>query len=155
MGRGTIEGAPTLLALPQTYMNASGEAVTALCQSNGIDLDELCVVYDEIELPLGTLRLRPRGSAAGHNGMRSIIGRLATSDFPRLRVGVRGEHYSKELELADYVLEPFAKSERATFEESVARAAETLRVWIRDGIDSAMRFANEKPSSPGGASRPD
>jgi PTH1 family peptidyl-tRNA hydrolase len=87
--------------------------------------------------------------------MRSIIGRLGTSDFARLRVGVRGEHYSKELDLADYVLEPFARSERQIFEESVARATEAVRVWIRDGIDSAMRLANERPSSPGGASRPD
>jgi PTH1 family peptidyl-tRNA hydrolase len=155
VGRGTIEGGPILLALPQTYMNASGEAVSALCQSNGIELEKLCIVYDEIELPLGALRLKPRGSSAGHNGMRSIIGRLGTSDFPRLRVGVRGERYSKDFDLADYVLEPFARSERQTFEDSVARAIDSLRIWLREGIDSAMRFANERPSSPDGASRPD
>jgi PTH1 family peptidyl-tRNA hydrolase len=112
-------------------------------------------VYDEIDLPLGALRLRPAGSAGGHNGMRSIIGRLGTPEFPRLRVGVRGERYSKERDLADYVLEGFSRSERDLFEESVARAGEALRVWIREGIDSAMRFANERPSSPDGASRPD
>jgi PTH1 family peptidyl-tRNA hydrolase len=136
-------------------MNASGEAVSALCQSNGIDRRDLVVVYDEIDLPLGALRLRPAGSAGGHNGMRSIIGRLGTPEFPRLRVGVRGERYSKERDLADYVLEGFSRSERDLFEESVARAGEALRVWIREGIDSAMRFANERPSSPDGASRPD
>ncbi len=155
MGRGTIEGSPVLLALPQTYMNASGEAVSALCKSNGIDPAGLCIVYDEIELPLGTLRMRPRGSAAGHNGMRSIIRALGASDFPRLRVGVRGERYSKERDLADYVLEPFARSEREEFEASLSRAADTLRIWLGEGIDSAMRFANPKPSSPGGTSRPD
>jgi PTH1 family peptidyl-tRNA hydrolase len=112
-------------------------------------------VYDEIELPLGTLRLKARGSSAGHNGMRSIIGRLGTSDFPRLRVGVRGERYSKDHDLADYVLEPFARSELQIFEESVARATDALRIWLRDGIDSAMRFANASTSSPDGASRPD
>jgi peptidyl-tRNA hydrolase, PTH1 family len=155
VGRGTIEGVPVLLALPQTYMNASGEAVSALCQRNGIDPAGLCIVYDEIELPLGALRLRPRGSAAGHNGMRSIIGTLGTSDFPRMRVGVRGERYSKGRDLADYVLEPFARSEQDEFETLVTRGADALRIWLREGIDSAMRFANPKPSSPGGASRPD
>jgi PTH1 family peptidyl-tRNA hydrolase len=155
VGRGRIGETPILLALPQTYMNASGEAVGALCQNNGIEIGDLCVVYDEIELALGVLRFRPGGSSAGHNGMRSIIGRLGTSDFPRLRVGVRGDRYSKEHDLGDYVLEPFARSEREAFDESVERAAEALRVWVRDGIDSAMRFANPKPSSPDGASRPD
>jgi PTH1 family peptidyl-tRNA hydrolase len=155
VGRGRIGEIPVLLALPQTYMNASGEAVGALCQNNGIETGDLCVVYDEIELELGVLRFRPGGSSAGHNGMRSIIGRLGTSDFPRLRVGVRGERYSKENDLGDYILEPFARSERESFEECVERAAEALRIWVRDGVDSAMRFANPKPSSPGGASHPD
>ena len=155
VGRGRIGEIPVLLALPQTYMNASGESVAALCQSNGIEPDALCVVYDEIELPLGVLRFRPGGSSAGHNGMRSIIGRLGTQAFPRLRVGVRGERYSKDRDLGDYVLEPVSRSERELFEESIGRAAGALRIWLREGSDSAMRFANPKPSSPDGASRPD
>lgn len=155
VGRGSIAGAPVLLALPQTYMNASGEAVLALCQKNGIDPSELCVVTDDIDLPLGTLRMRARGSAGGQKGMVSIIQRLGTSDFPRLRLGVRGERYSRELGLADYVLEPFSRAEREVFEASVGRAAETLRTWLSEGIDAAMRSANVKPSSPGPASGPD
>ena len=155
VGRGSIGGTPVLLAIPQTYMNASGEAVHALCQKNGIDPSRICVAYDEIDLPLGVLRIRPRGSAAGHNGMRSIIGRLGTSDFPRLRVGVRGDRYSRQRELADYVLEPFSRSEREMFEESVERAVEVLRIWITSGIEAAMRSAKAKPSSPGPASDPD
>lgn len=155
VGRGSIEETPALLALPQTFMNASGEAVYGLCQKNGIDPSDVCVVYDDIDLPLGTLRMRPRGSAGGQKGMLSIIQHLESSDFPRLRVGVRGEGYSRERELGDYVLEPFSRAEREIFEDSVERAVETLRLWLSAGIDAAMRSANVKPSSPDPASGPD
>lgn len=137
-----------MLALPQTYMNASGEAVRALCEKNGIGPDELCVVFDDIDLPLGALRMRARGSAGGQKGMKSIIGQIGTNEFARLRVGVRGEHYSRDRELGDYVLEPFGRSERELFDESLDRAVETLRIWMSDGVDAAMRFANRRPSSP-------
>lgn len=156
VGRGSIGGERVILALPQTYMNASGEAVSALCKKNGIDPTSLCVVYDDIDLPLGTLRMRARGSAGGQKGMASILAHLQTSDVPRLRVGVRGERYLKgERDLADYVLEPFARSERDLFETSVTRAVEALRLWLGSGIGSAMMRANQKPSSPGPASDPD
>ena len=155
MARGTVEGQRVLLALPQTMMNASGEAVAALCKSNGIEPSEICVVLDEVELPLGALRLRARGSAGGHNGMVSIISALGTTDFPRLRVGVRGERYSKERDLADYVLEPFAKGERPEIDGAVEKAVEALRLWLSEGIDAAMKFTNTKPSSPEPASAPD
>lgn len=155
VGRGRIAGTSVLLALPQTYMNASGEAVVALCQKNGLDPPALCVVFDDIDLPLGALRMRARGSAGGQKGIASIIASLATRDFPRLRVGVRGEHYSRERDLADYVLEPFRKEERERFESAVVRAVETLRIWLAEGIDAAMRRANGKPSSPDPASDPD
>jgi PTH1 family peptidyl-tRNA hydrolase len=153
VGRGTVAGERVVLALPQTYMNASGEAVRALCEKNGIGPDALCVVFDDIDLPLGVLRMRPRGSAGGQRGMKSVIERLGTSDFARLRIGVRGEHYSRDRdELADYVLAPFAKGERETFQESLQRASEALRLWIAGGTDAAMRVANRKPSSPGAPS---
>lgn len=156
VGRGSIGGERVILALPQSYMNASGEAVSALCKKNGIDPTSLCVVYDDIDLPLGTLRMRARGSAGGQKGMASILAHLQTSDVPRLRVGVRGERYLKgERDLADYVLEPFARSERDLFETSVTRAVEALRLWLGSGIGSAMMRANQKPSSPGPASDPD
>ena len=155
MGRGTIEGVRVILALPQTLMNGSGEAVAALCKSNGIDPSELCVVVDEVEFPLGTLRLRPRGSAGTHNGMASVLDALGTGEFPRLRVGVRGERYSRERDLADYVLEPFAKEERKALDEAVDKAVEALRLWLSRGIDAAMKFANTKPSSPEPASASD
>jgi PTH1 family peptidyl-tRNA hydrolase len=137
-------------------MNASGEAVSALCQKNGIDPSDLCVVFDDIDLPLGSLRMRARGSAGGHKGMASIISHLGTSEIARLRVGVRGDHYVKGTRaLGDYVLEPFGKEERDSFDEAVARAVDALRLWLSDGIDSAMRKANVKPSSPGPASDSD
>jgi PTH1 family peptidyl-tRNA hydrolase len=155
VGRGTIEGVRVLLALPQTLMNASGEAVAALCKKNDIDTKDLCVVYDEVALPLGALRLRPRGSAGGQKGMASVISCLGTTEIPRLRVGVRGERYSRGRDLADYVLEPFAKEEKEPFADAVDRAVEVLRTWLSDGIDAAMKFANTKPSSPGTESGPD
>jgi len=148
VGRGTIARQSVLLALPQTYMNASGDAVRALCQNNEIQPSDLCVVFDEIDLPLGTLRMRARGSAGGQKGIASVIASLDTPDFPRLRVGIRGERYSRERDLADYVLEPFARGERLLFEDSVARAVEALRLWLTEGIEAAMRHANPKPSSP-------
>ena len=146
---------PVLLALPHTYMNASGEAVSALCNKNGIEPSEVCVVSDDIDLPLGTLRMRARGSAGGQKGIKSIISALGTNEFPRLRVGIRGERYSRERDLADYVLEPFGKGEEAIFDEAIGRAVDTLRIWLADGIDAAMRSANPKPSSPAPASGPD
>lgn len=139
---------PVLLALPQTYMNASGEAVRALCQKHGVDPSELCVVVDDIDLPLGALRMRAQGSAGGQKGLKSVIGHLATTEFPRLRVGIRGDRYSRDRDLGDYVLEPFAKAERERFDESVERAVEALRLWLTHGIEAAMRHSNFLPSSP-------
>jgi PTH1 family peptidyl-tRNA hydrolase len=149
VGRGRIGEAPVLLALPQTYMNASGEAVSALCKKYSVEPSELCVVVDDIDLPLGALRLRARGSAGTQKGLRSVVSHLGTRDFPRLRVGIRGERYSRERDLADYVLEPLPKAEREEYEESVGRAVEALRLWLTQGIDAAMRRANVLPSSPG------
>ncbi len=155
VGRGTIEGVRVLLALPQTLMNASGEAVAALCKKNGIDAGDLCVVYDEVALSLGVLRMRARGSAGGQKGMASVISALGTNEIPRLRLGVRGERYSRDRDLADYVLEVFAREERRPFEEVIERAVEVLRTWLSDGIDAAMKLANTKPSSPGPEPGPD
>ena len=148
VGRGSVGGVPVLLALPQTYMNASGEAVSALCHKYDVEPADLCVVVDEIDLPLGATRLRRSGSGGTQKGLRSVVTHLGTTEFPRLRLGIRGERYSRERDLADYVLEPLPKAERTIFEESVARAADVLRLWLTKGIDAAMRRANVQPSSP-------
>ena len=137
-----------LLALPQTYMNASGEAVSALCHKYDVEPVDLCVVVDEIDLPLGALRLRRSGSGGTQKGLRSVVSHLGTTEFPRLRVGIRGERYSRERDLADYVLEPVAKAEREAYTDAVERAVDALRIWLTQGIDAAMRRANEQPSSP-------
>ena len=149
VARGRIGPEPVLLALPQTYMNASGEAVSGLCQKHSVEPSELCVVVDDIDLPLGVLRLRAHGSAGTQKGLRSVVAHLGTTEFPRLRVGIRGDRYSRERnDLADYVLEPVAKTEREIYEESIGRAAEALRLWLTQGIDVAMRRSNVLPSSP-------
>jgi len=148
IGRGNVGGVPILLALPQTYMNASGEAVTALCHKYGVEPADLCVVVDEIDLPLGALRLRRSGSGGTQKGLRSVVAHLGTTEFPRLRVGIRGERYSRERDLADYVLEPVAKAEREAQADALERAVEALRIWLKQGIDAAMRRTNEQPSSP-------
>jgi PTH1 family peptidyl-tRNA hydrolase len=149
VGRGKVGPEPVLLALPQTYMNASGEAVSGLCHKHSVEPSELCVVVDDIDLPLGALRLRARGSAGTQRGLRSVVAHLGTTEFPRLRVGIRGERYSRERnDLADYVLEPVAKAEREAYEESIVRAVEALRLWLTQGIDAAMRRSNVLPSSP-------
>lgn len=155
VGRGKIGKTAVVLALPETFMNASGEAVSALCKKNGIDPSEVCVVSDDIDLPLGTLRMRAQGSAGGQKGIASIISALGTSEFPRLRLGIRGERYSRERDLADYVLEPFGSAEHEIFEDAVGRAVEALRIWLSEGIEAAIQSANSKPSSPAPASEPD
>jgi PTH1 family peptidyl-tRNA hydrolase len=149
VGRGNVGGVTVLLALPQTYMNASGEAVSALCHKYDVAPADLCVVVDEIDLPLGALRLRRSGSGGTQKGLRSVVSHLGTTEFPRLRVGIRGERYSRERnDLGDYVLEPVAKAESEAWSDAVGRAVEALRLWLTQGIDAAMRRANEQPSSP-------
>lgn len=148
-GRGRVEGVDVLLAMPTTYMNASGEAVSALCKQNGIDPPAVLVVSDDIDLPLGTLRLRAKGSAGGQKGIASIVSALGTSEFPRLRVGIRGTRYSRESvrDLADYVLAPFEDDEREVFEDAAGRAVGGIRLWLSRGIDDAMKSVNGAKSA--------
>lgn len=106
-------------------------------------------MVDEIDLPLGVLRMRARGTGGTQKGLRSVVAHLGTTDFPRLRVGIRGERYARgERDLGDYVLEPFAKAERELFDETVERAVDALRLWVTHGIEAAMRRSNVQPSSP-------
>src|SRR5687768_1934110 len=109
--RGRVAGQAVMLAKPLTWMNLSGKAVALLVRAYLESLSELLVVYDDIDLPLGRLRLRERGSAGTHNGMDSVLASLETTDFPRLRFGVRGSTYSKSVDLAEYVLEDFEPGE--------------------------------------------
>ena len=132
-------GDVVLLAKPMTFMNASGEAVGGLLRYFRIDAADLLVVVDEVQLPLGRLRARARGSAGGHNGLKSIIAHLG-DEFSRLRVGVgRG---GQERDLADHVLSRFERDEAAEVERMTARAADAAEMFITSGIAAVMNAYN-------------
>jgi PTH1 family peptidyl-tRNA hydrolase len=142
VGAGAAGGEVTLLALPQTYMNRSGYAARCLLERHGLDPAATLVVYDEVNLPLGRLRLRRAGSPAGHRGMESVIENLRTAEVPRLRLGVAGAEPPASAALADYVLAPFAPEEIEAAAAMICRAAEACEVWRREGVEAAMRQFN-------------
>lgn len=127
-----------ILAKPMTYMNSSGSAVAALVNRFEVPLTDICIVYDDIHLDIGTIRIRQKGSAGGQKGMQSIIYHLGTTEFPRLRIGI-GEPVG---DLTDYVLSEFSKEEEIEIEETVKRAVEAAETFIRDGILTAMNKFN-------------
>jgi PTH1 family peptidyl-tRNA hydrolase len=132
-----------LLVKPQTYMNRSGWAARCFAERHELDPAAVLVIYDEVNLPLGKLRLRRAGSPAGHRGLESILENLRTVEVPRLRLGVapEGERPGGE-ELADFVLAPFAPEEREAAEEMIRRAADACEAWAREGVESAMARFN-------------
>lgn len=142
-GKGMIEGNKVILAKPQTYMNLSGESVRELIDFYKIDeAEELIVIYDDISLEPGQLRLRAKGSAGGHNGIKNIIVHLGGQEFKRIKVGV-GEK-PKGYDLADYVLSRFSKEERQRVDASLERAADAAVKIITDDMASAMNEYNKK-----------
>lgn len=142
IAEGSIDGLRVAIARPQTYMNESGRAVRKLLDRYRVDPSALFVVYDDIDLPLGKLRLRDRGGPGTHNGMRSIVGVVGES-FTRLRVGVAPADPQAEIgDLVDHVLAPFRADERETADASIARAAEAVEVALRDGTQRAMERFN-------------
>jgi PTH1 family peptidyl-tRNA hydrolase len=137
-----IDAGPVLLAKPLTFMNASGEATGALARYFKIDIGDLLIVVDEVQLPLGRIRARARGSAGGHNGLKSIIAYLG-DDFSRLRVGVgRGPEGSDRRDLADHVLSRFEPDEKADVERMIERAADAATTFITSGIAAVMNAYN-------------
>jgi peptidyl-tRNA hydrolase, PTH1 family len=139
IAEGDIAGTRVMVAKPQTYMNSSGEAVGKLFAFYKIAPADLLVVYDDLDLPLGKMRLRPQGSAGGHHGMESIIARIGTSDFARLRVGIGRPNPDDDI---DHVLGAFNHTERAAMDETFACAIEAIEMWVRDGISKAMNEFN-------------
>lgn len=131
-----------LLALPQTYMNRSGYALRCLAEHRGIEAAEVLVVYDEVHLPLGKIRLRSSGSPAGHRGLESILENLSTAEIARLRLGVAGEPPPAPAALKDFVLAPFAAAERDAVSEMVSRAADACLCWLENGAERAMARFN-------------
>ena len=132
-----------LLALPQTYMNRSGWAARCLLESHGLDPAGVLVVYDEVALPLGKLRLRKSGSPGGHRGLESVIENLRTDQVPRLRLGVSPEDGPPRGEdLVEFVLAPFPPDQREAVEAMVARAADACEAWVKEGAEVAMMRFN-------------
>jgi PTH1 family peptidyl-tRNA hydrolase len=138
--------APLLVAKPLTFMNRSGDAVAGLAGYYDIGPADLLVVVDEAALPFGRLRARARGSAGGHNGLKSVIERLGTTEFPRLRMGVgRGD---LRRDLADHVLAKFEPGERPVLDEFITRAADAVEMFAVDGIDKVMNVYNPETTAP-------
>ena len=137
---------PLLVAKPLTFMNRSGDAVAALARYYDIEPADLLVVVDEVALPFGRLRARARGSAGGHNGLKSIVDRLGTQEFPRLRLGIgRGD---SRIDLADHVLSTFESGERAELESFIARAADAAEMFAVNGIATVMNTYNPEVTAP-------
>ena len=143
IGKGIIGGQKVLLAKPQTYMNLSGESIRSLVDYYKIDEEnELLVVYDDISLDVGQLRIRARGSAGGHNGIKNIIAHLGTQVFPRIKVGVGDK--PKGYDLADYVLGHFSKAERERMEEGYDNAVRAAEMIVSGQLNEAMNEFNRK-----------
>ena len=141
IGKGVIAGQKVILALPQTYMNLSGESVRELVDYYKIDpADELIVIYDDIDLPPGKLRIRPKGSAGGHNGIKNIIAHLGGQEFPRIRIGV-GEK-PKGWDLADYVLGKFSKEEEPVIRKALLQTTKVCEVIMNEDVRAAMNQFN-------------
>lgn len=143
IGKGIIGGQKVILAKPQTYMNLSGESIRGLADYYKIDEEtELIIIYDDVSLDVGQLRIRKKGSAGGHNGIKSIISHLGTDVFLRVKVGV-GEK-PKKYDLADYVLGHFSKEERQQMEEGYGQAVKAVELLVAGEVEAAMNEFNRK-----------
>ena len=140
IARTEIAGIPVLLLKPYTFMNNSGKAVARAVAHYQCPVHQLLVVADDLDLPLGTIRLRGQGGAAGHKGLRSIISELGTNSFPRLRVGIDRQHSKGDM--ADYVLSPFTEEEETVVERVVPEAVRALETFIQYGLELSMSKFN-------------
>ncbi|SHF06902.1 peptidyl-tRNA hydrolase [Seinonella peptonophila] len=135
-GEGFVHGEKVILYKPLTYMNLSGEAVRPICDFYQLSMDDLCVVYDDLDLPLGHLRLRVKGSAGGHNGMKSLIAHLRTDQFKRIKIGIGRPQ--RPIPVVDYVLTTFDELELPIMVDASKRAAEAIDCWLTEGFSQAM-----------------
>ena len=141
VGLGDVAGKRVAVAKPQTYMNLSGPAVKGLLERYELKPDRLIVVYDELDLPWGSLRIRLKGSAAGHNGVKSLIGSLGTNEFTRIRIGI---HPGNPVKGEQFVLAPFKRAQKQDVEETVGRAAEAVEFILAEGAAQAMTKYNRR-----------
>ena len=137
-----IEGEPVLLAKPQTFMNLSGMAVARLMEKNDLAPEDLIVLVDELDLPLGTLRIRSSGSAGTHNGMKSVIGAIGSGDFARVRMGIHPDHPLEDR--VSYVLAPFRKKDLEAVAGMLEQSAEAVQTILKEGISKAMNRYNRR-----------
>ena len=145
VGRGKLAGEEILLAKPQTYMNLSGISVRELLAKYELDVSDLLVMWDEVQLPLGTIRIHPDGSAGSHNGAKSVIGALGTQQFARLRLGCGPEHQLSSRR--EYVLRPMKKAELEVAAEMLDEAGNAVEMILREGLDAAMtKYNRRKPA---------
>ena len=142
VGEGTISGQNVLLVKPQTYMNLSWNSIREAAAFYKLSPEQLLVIYDDIDIETGRIRIRKSGSAGTHNGMRSIVYDLQRDDFPRIRIGIGGESKG---DLADYVLGGFTGAEREAAEQGVMQAVSAAECILAEGIDRAMNAYNIKP----------
>jgi peptidyl-tRNA hydrolase, PTH1 family len=142
VGRGKVAGEEVVLAKPQTYMNLSGFSIRDLLSKYGLEIGDLLVMWDEVQLPLGTIRIHADGSAGSHNGAKSVIGALGTQQFARLRLGCGPDHpLSSRME---YVLRPMRKAELEIAAEMLGEAGDAVELLLTQGIDAAMTKYNRR-----------
>jgi len=141
VGLGAIKEKQVALAKPQTFMNLSGPSVKGLLERYELQADRLIVVYDELDLPFGTLKIKPKGSAAGHKGIGSVIGSLGTQAIARVRIGIHPEH---PVNGEEFVLRPFKKSQKQEVEEAVGRGAAAVESIIAEGVEKSMTVFNRR-----------
>jgi PTH1 family peptidyl-tRNA hydrolase len=142
LAQGEIAGLKVILAKPQTFMNLSGEAVERLARFYRVPPKDILVIYDDLDLPVGKIRLRPEGGSGGHKGMKSIMERLGTNGFPRLRVGIGRPPHGDPV---DYVLGDFTPDERIAIDEARERVVSAVELWLAAGIVAAMNKYNLNP----------
>lgn len=142
VGRGVIDGMRVILAKPQTYMNLSGESIREIADFYKIEPENIIIIYDDISLDVGQLRIRKKGSAGGHNGVKNIIAHLGTQEFPRIKVGIGNK--PEGWDLADYVLSRYSKAEQEALEEAAKGVVGALKLMLADDIDGAMNRYNVK-----------
>lgn len=142
IGQGNIGDKTVLLAKPQTYMNLSGVAIKPLMERNEIPPSDLILVYDELDLPWGSLRVRPKGSAAGHNGVTDVIAKIATQEFPRIRLGVHPGHPLSSGK--DYLLSRFSRQQNETLDAFVDLGADAAESMIAEGVEKSMAKFNRR-----------
>ena len=142
VGLGEIDGRAVMLAKPQTFMNLSGESLAPLMEKHQIEIQNLVVIYDELDLPWGALKIKPKGSAAGHNGMKSVIQWFKTSEIVRVRLGIHPGHPIRNG--AEFVLAPIKRSQMKELDEFVGFAADAVRSITAEGVEKAMTKFNRR-----------